>query len=232
MKIYLLLISIIILCLSCQMDKAKEQTSKTASDRVQGAAKEVLQTSNYTYILMNVEGKEIWIACSKMDANIGNKYYFKENTKMVNFQSKELNRVFDTILFVQEISTEPSFFNQQSQGQTEHKTDLKITKQNVKIRIPKGITSIADLYLNKNKYQGTVITVKGVVTKYNPEIMSKNWIHIQDGTEQDGHFDLTITTMEKTKLGDTLTFAGKVNLDKDFGYGYKYEVLLEDAVIK
>jgi len=62
--------------------------------------------------------------------------------------------------------------------------------------------------------------------------MGKNWIHLQDGTEKDGNFDLVITTLVNAKLGEIITLTGKVVLDKDFGYGYKYDVLIEDAVKK
>jgi hypothetical protein len=70
------------------------------------------------------------------------------------------------------------------------------------------------------------------VVKYSPGIMNKNWVHIQDGTEYDGNYDLTVTTLSEFKVGDIVTLEGKIALDKDFGYGYIYDVLLEDAVAK
>jgi hypothetical protein len=51
--------------------------------------------------------------------------------------------------------------------------------------------------------------------------MGKNWIHIQDGIEKDGKFDLTIASKEIAKLGETIILSGKLSVDKDFGYGYK-----------
>jgi len=61
--------------------------------------------------------------------------------------------------------------------------------------------------------------------------MNTNWIHLQDGTESDGKFDLTATCLENLNVGDIVTLEGKITLDKDLGYGYFYEVLLEDAKI-
>jgi hypothetical protein len=61
--------------------------------------------------------------------------------------------------------------------------------------------------------------------------MGKNWVHIQDGTEYQGGFDLTITTDGQVAVGETVTFEGKIVLDKDFGYGYSYPVLMEEAKI-
>ena len=69
------------------------------------------------------------------------------------------------------------------------------------------------------------------MTKYNPSIMGKNWVHIQDGTEFQGGFDLTITTEEQVKVGETAIIEGKLALDKDFGYGYSYNVLLEEGKV-
>ena len=59
--------------------------------------------------------------------------------------------------------------------------------------------------------------------------MSKNWVHLQDGTNNAGDFDLTFTTNDVTKVGDVVTFEGTVTLKKDFGAGYFYEVIVENA---
>jgi hypothetical protein len=36
----------------------------------------------------------------------------------------------------------------------------------------------------------------------------------------------------EVKDGDIITFEGKVALNKDFGHGYKYDILLEESVKK
>ncbi len=240
MKNYILLAGIIVLYTSCQFNTPSESKSKPEADIVlettsghqQGIAKEVLQTSNYTYILLAVDGVETWVAGPRMEAAVGEKYFYVQNMEMENFKSKELNRTFESVIFAQSISKDENSFNEKPQSETGHQSDVKITRQDIKIEPTKGVTSIADLFANKNKLAGTTITIKGVVTKYNAEIMGKNWIHLQDGTEKDGNFDLVITTLVNAKLGEIITLTGKVVLDKDFGYGYKYDVLIEDAVKK
>ncbi len=104
-------------------------------------------------------------------------------------------------------------------------------KINIKIEPDEECTKISELYANQKSFDGKVIKVKGFITKFSPEIMGKNWIHIQDGSEFDNKFDLTITTGTSVKVGDVRIFEGKIAIDKDFGYGYKYNVLMEDAVI-
>jgi hypothetical protein len=59
--------------------------------------------------------------------------------------------------------------------------------------------------------------------------MKKNWAHIQDGTDFEGNYDLTITTADEIQVGDVVLFEGKISLKKDFGSGYFYEVIMEDA---
>ena len=92
-----------------------------------------------------------------------------------------------------------------------------------------GCITISNLLANKKSFAGKVIKIKGKVTKYNPEIMGKNWVHIQDGTEFEGAFDLAVKTNRKITAGDVITFEGKIVLDKDFGYGYFYTVLMEEG---
>jgi hypothetical protein len=89
---------------------------------------------------------------------------------------------------------------------------------------------ISELYKDKKTYSGKTIEVKGIATKFNPEIMDKNWVHIQDGSEYKDSFDLTITTEAIVQVGDTVTFKGRISLEKDFGFGYYYPVLMEEAV--
>ena len=112
---------------------------------------------------------------------------------------------------------------------TDKKSTVVITKMNVKVSPCNSCTTISKLLSDKQSLSGKVIRVKGIVTKYNPQILGKNWVHIQDGSEFQGGFDLTITTDKIVSLGDTITFEGKMILDKDFGSGYFYPVLMQDG---
>jgi hypothetical protein len=89
--------------------------------------------------------------------------------------------------------------------------------------------TIAKLFAEKAGMAGKTVKVRGQVTKYTPMVMGKNWIHIQDGTDYQGKFDLTVTSGTEVKLGDIVTLEGKIALDKDLGYGYFFDVLMEDA---
>lgn len=104
-----------------------------------------------------------------------------------------------------------------------------VTKADIKIEPCADCITISRLVADKKSFSGKKIRVKGVVTKVNEAIMDKNWIHIQDGTETDGIFDLTITSGQSVAVGDTVTFEGTISLEKDFGYGYFYNILMEEG---
>ena len=110
-----------------------------------------------------------------------------------------------------------------------HSGDATTGKEDIKIDPVEGCITIADLFSNKTKYSGETVRVRGKITKINPEIMGKNWIHLQDGTEFEGSFDLTATTEQQFTIGLIVTIEGKVAIDKDFGYGYSYAVIIEDC---
>jgi len=114
-----------------------------------------------------------------------------------------------------------------------HPQGKKAPVENAEISVDpakEGIT-LAELFSNRNAYENKIITVSGQVVKVNTGIMGKNWIHIQDGTKDGDDFDLTITTQNVVEVGAVVTFEGKIELNKDFGSGYTYEVIMEDAVV-
>jgi hypothetical protein len=102
--------------------------------------------------------------------------------------------------------------------------DLSITHSGEEI-------SLEELFGNIEKYDGKEVTVKGVVVKINTGIMDRNWIHIQDGTSFEDQFDLTVTITDDVSFGlnDIVAFKGSITLDKDFGAGYLYDVIMENA---
>lgn len=77
------------------------------------------------------------------------------------------------------------------------------------------------------------VVVRGKVVKFSPEIMGKNWIHLRDGsgTAAAKNNDLVLTTKDQVKVGAVVIARGIVRTDKDFGHGYAYEVIMEEASV-
>ena len=76
---------------------------------------------------------------------------------------------------------------------------------------------------------GREVVLRGKVVKFNSNIMGKNWLHVRDGTGGAGTNDITVTTLDSAKVGDIVLVTGKLAADRDFGSGYKYAHLIEDA---
>ena len=95
-----------------------------------------------------------------------------------------------------------------------------------------GGKTVAEVFAEKDALAGKPVTFRGKVVKTNPDIMGKNWLHVRDGSGEEGTNDLTITTAGTLpNVGDTVVVTGNVTLNKDFGMGYAYDVLVEDAQV-
>ncbi len=248
MRIILSLIGVLFFLTACQSGQNSGNGVKNGIHTA--VVQEVIQAGQYTYLKVKEGDAELWLAVTAMQAEVGKTYYYKDGMEMTNFHSKELNRDFPTVYFINELSTDPEMKastqqtpghgqmggmdNQGGMGNQGATQGVKpqIEKQDVKVTPATGGITIADLYSKKDQYSGKSVKIKGKVVKFSPEIMGKNWIHIQDGTDSKGDFDLTVTSSATAKVGDVVTIEGKVALDKDFGAGYFYKVIVEDATIK
>ena len=191
--------------------------------------KEVLPAGAYTYLRVLEDKKEQWLAIVKIPAKVGQIFHYDDYVLMTDFYSRELKRTFKEILFLSKLSPGPGA----STSETINKSASEARKYNKAMSQPaKVVNSIADLLENKKLYIGKKIIIKGEVTKYSSNILDKNWVHIKDGTSFIGKSDLVLTTDKTLKIGDKVTFEGIISADKDFGNGYFFEVIIEDAKVK
>lgn len=227
--VILLAITVVFLT-SCQLNTSKK-VDNLAPNAHQVKAEEVLQTTSYTYVRVSDDGKDYWIAINKTEVKEGETYFWSQGGEMNNFTSKELKRTFPSIYFVSDFTDQPITKptlppSPGAQGK------LEVPEQpGIHVKKAEGGITIAELYARKSEYAGKTVRICGQVVKFSPHIMKKNWVHIQDGTKDDGKFDLTVTTNDSVGVGNVVLFEGVVALDKDFGYGYKYNVIVEDAVL-
>jgi hypothetical protein len=240
MKVFLSIIGIIAIMTVNQSCNNSNKKSENKTNIHTVIVKEAIQAGEYTYLKVTEDDAEKWLAAPACIPIVGSTYYYKGGQEMKNFQSKQLNRTFESVYFIDNLSSVPlsdsATANNNPQANmtdmTQHIAKTTSEKVDVKISPVSGGITIAELYKNKASYAGKTVKVKGKVTKFNPAIMEKNWIHIQDGTEFDKNFDLAITSQNEVVAGDTIIAEGKIGLDKDFGYNYTYKILMEDAVVK
>lgn len=189
--------------------------------------KEVLQTSGYTYLRALEDKKEVWLAVVKIQAKAGETFHYDDAAPMSNFTSKELKRTFPEIFFLAKIDPGPAPVKTETISY-----EVAATKKNKKAKkyAPSvEVSCIANLVENKKNYADKLVIIKGEITKNSSGIMGRNWLHIKDGTSYLGKDDLVVTTEQDFKIGDKVIFEGLFSLDKDFGSGYFFEVILEDA---
>jgi hypothetical protein len=232
MRLFLLSLLTIALLASCSKNEdeskvnSKSQTEMTSVVH-QGEVLDKIDTGNYSYLKISENNKSYWIAVPTMDVKKGEKIFFSKFMEMKNFKSETLNRTFESVLFVDDAKKAPTGMDMKNMHpniKSQKKGDLNIKP------LPDGQT-IAQIYMEKDVLKGKSVKVKGKVVKYNPDIMNRNWIHIQDGTGNENNYDLLVTSNDKTKIGDVIVAEGTLALDKDFGAGYAYKVLIENAKI-
>jgi hypothetical protein len=228
-QFFALLFGLTFTAFACNMGTSRitEEALPPGTHKV--VVEDVIHTSSYTYLNVNENGTIFWIAIPKRDVEKGKTYYYTGGYEMPNFQSKELGRTFESLYLVQEISETPNKPETMMPPSRESGKRPPMQAEDLDIKPEAGEISIAELYSKPNDYAGKTVKIRGKVVKYNEKIMGKNWAHIQDGSEFEKNFDLTVTTIDDVKPGDVVSFEGVIALNKDFGAGYSYEVIMEDA---
>lgn len=187
-----------------------------------------LHTDKYTYLDVTEGDARFWIAVPRRDVEKGVTYTYTGGLKKTNFKSTEYDRVFETVYLVSEITpvmshgsaVDRALAQQQSPGSAQ-----------VNSAPSSGdIVKISDLLTNRTGYDGKVISVRGRCVKINKMIMGRNWVHLDDGSSPGT--DLTITTAADVPVGTTVTMTGTIALNRDFGAGYMYEVIMEGAKVE
>lgn len=234
-KFLAVLILIITLSTSCK-DKAEYKSIESPlqtvnSDLHKIVVKEKVDGGSYVYLNVVEGDKNYWMAISNMPIEVGNTYYYNGGMEMKDFVSKQLDKTFEYITFVEGIRTTEEI---QATAEHTHEHSTEMAEPMVameKIEKAKGGISLEELLKGKTSLDKKTVIVKGKVVKVNNGIMDKNWVHIEDGTQFNNERDVTITTLETVKEGDIVTFKGVVVLNKDFGAGYVYDLVLEEGVL-
>ena len=203
-------------------------SSPSGDGAVTVKVKAVEQVSSYTYLMVKGKGPAYWVVVTSTDIAVGESITYQGGNVMENFYSKELDRTFEKVLFLDGLEGDSSSAMGTMEGTTQG-SDIKTDRLETSIEAEAGNVSIAELYADPSAYEGKTIRVKGEVAKFNASIMDRNWIHLQDGSEFEGKYDLTITSQEQFEVGQVVTLEGIFARNRDFGYGYNYPILLEKA---
>ena len=212
-----------------------EKPKKEAPAGLSGTVVDTMDSGGYTYVQLDQGGKKIWVATTTISVKKGQKMTFRPGMEMQNFESKTLKRTFDRIVFSEgPVDKKASAGGEQQSGASKGSVAAPAEKITVEKATGTNAYSVAEIHKNSKSLKGKGVTVKAKVIKVSAGVMNMNWIHLQDGSgdAKKGTHDLVATSSELPAAGDIVIVSGTVASDKDFGSGYKYDVLLEKATFK
>jgi hypothetical protein len=218
-----------------------------AAASIKGKITERLDAEPYSYLKLKTEQGEVWAAVPKSDKKVGDEVVIGGAMPMNDFESKTLKRKFELVYFGTLVDPNapaapaggPGAMGQAGAPEgsvnmaAQHAQAAAGPSDVGSVKVPKAsgadARTVAEVFAQRAALKEKGVTIRGKVVKFNEGIMGRNWLHIRDGSGAAGTNDLTITTAEKAAVGDVVVVKGKVQVDKDFGAGYSYPVIVEDA---
>ena len=206
---------------------------------------EVLEASDireYTYVRLKDSTDTVWVAVSRPPRalKVGETIKITIANVMTDFFSKSQDKAYDFIIFGQVFGLEdvPSTTTSTAKSAPSYEAASPLSIQPVsdakvqKASDPNAYT-VEEIFAQRDALKDKEIVIRGTVVKYNEGIMGKNWLHLRDGTGAIEHQnnDITITTVGRSSVGDTVVVKGVLRVGKDFGAGYSYDAIIVDAQI-
>ena len=203
---------------------------------LKGEVLEVKDVESYSYLRLKTAEGETWAAVGKAPIKKGAKVTIENVMVMTNFESKALKKTFPKIVFGTLAGAGAPAGAAGGQAANPHSGAPKVEfSGDVKVAKASGADArtVAETITKSTELKDKKVTIRGKVVKFSAMIMGKNWVHLRDGTGSaaDKTDDLLVTTMDQAKVGDVVVVKGTVRTDKDFGAGYAYKVLVEEATL-
>ena len=229
-----LLVFVMMLCVGSAWTADTPAPAPAAS--IKGKVLEALDAGSFVYLRLQTKDGETWAAIAKAPVKKGAEVTIENMTIMTNFESKALNRRFDQIVFgtIAMSGTGAAAGGDMAAmhagvAKTADVGDVKVAKAS-----GPDARTVAEIVARKADLKDKTVVVRGKVVKFTGGVLGKNWIHLRDGSGSatDGTNDVLVTTTDEAKIGDVVLVKGVVHLDRDFGSGYSYQVLIEEASVK
>jgi len=215
--------------------KMEKAGASLNSSSFSGKVVETMNAGGYTYVSVEKDGKKTWIAIPVTEVKVGQEVTYQPGVEMRNFTSKTLNRTFESIIFSPGLAHQPGSKTASSKHGDKPAAPPKLPE---KISVEKAsgpdAYTVSEIHEKASTLNQKTAVVKGKVVKVSEGIMGKNWIHLQDGTGDVAQQTnkLVTTSQDLPTVGDIVTMKGTIYKDKDFGSGYKYGVIMENASIQ
>lgn len=211
---------------SSKMPADHQAMAGKAANMVYGKVVQAMDVENYTYVEIDNGDKKYWAAGPKTDLKKGDMIAINTSMPFTDFESKSLNKKFKVIYFVSAFITDQA--GKPAEPTNPHANVQKTSGTEIikGIKKAKGGKTVAEVIKQRKQLAGKTVQLRGKVMKYTAKVMGRNWLHIQDSS---GTQNLVVTTKQDVKKGDIVLVKGKVAVDKDLGYGYTYQVIVEKA---
>jgi len=229
-----LLVFVMMLCVGSAW--TADMPAPVPGTSIKGKVLEVLDAGSFVYLRLQTKDGETWAAIAKAPVKKGAEVTIENATTMTNFESKTLNRKFDQIVFgsIAMSGTGAAAGGDMAAmhagvAKTADGGDVKVAKAS-----GPDARTVAEIVSRKADLKDKTVVVRGKVVKFTGGVLGKNWIHLRDGSGSaaDGTNDVLVTTTDEAKIDDVVLVKGVVHLDRDFGSGYSYQVLIEEASVK
>lgn len=213
-----------------------------------GKVVETMNVASYTYAQVQTCSGPGWIAGPETAVTVGQTISWTPGQDMAGFHSNSLDRTFEHIEFTAAIAVEPNDLDCSATGQAPAMLPMPAATPGAPTTPPVtpgqapeatysgpvgDVTSVAKVIAEAPAKVGQAVVVHGKVVKFSPAILGVNWIHLQDGSgkAEDKTNDLTLTSSATVAVGDEVTLSGTLGVNKDFGAGYTYAVIVENAAL-
>jgi hypothetical protein len=156
---------------------------------------------------------------------------------MRNFESKAMKRTFPTLV-LGTLGGAGSGAAGPGSGMAAAHPAVAAKAETADVKVPKATganaRTVAEVVTKSAELKDKPVAVRGRIVKFTPAVMGKNWLHLRDGSgsAKDNTNDIVATTASEAKIGDIVTLKGIVRTDKNFGSGYAYRVIIEEATLQ
>jgi hypothetical protein len=219
--------------------QAQSQAPAAASgaatrDGLSGPVLEHLTAPPYMYLRVKTSFGEVWAAVPQATIENGTVVTVYNAMLMSKFESKSLKRTFDEVYFgtLTPAGAAPGAApGSPRPGSPKPPAGVDVGK--VEKATGPDAHTVSEVWAEKASLVGKTVTIRGVVVKYNDGVMGRNWMHLQDGSgdAKQGTNDITVTSKDGSALGETVTIRGTLHANRDFGAGYSYVIIVEDAKV-
>ena len=208
-----------------------------AAGSVTGEVLEVQQVDSYTYLRMRTANGETWGAVATAPGQEGRDRHGRGHHGDERFPEQGAQADVQDGGVRQRSRPARAGAAGKARAVSPH-TGVPKAAEALDVKVAKAVganaRTVGEIMAKPGDLKDKPVLVRGKVVKYSGGIMGRNWIHLRDGSgaAADKTNDLLVTTTEQAKVGDVVTAKGVVRVDKDFGAGYVYKALVEDAALQ